>query len=85
MTRKPSTIRSKNMKNSTQNKGTTLPTQTPDRQEPARPARTARGRGSHPPQTTLQQSRKYSHTQMKDKDDIARLLLEKMPEIDKQL
>ena len=85
MTHKPSTIRSKSMKNSIPNKGNPQSIQTTDREEPTRPPRTARRLGSAPHQTTFQQNRKNLGTKMKDKYDIARLLLEKMPEIDKQL
>ena len=81
----PSTTKQKNIKNSIQNKGIHPHTQETNRQESTTTSRTTSSGWRPPSQTPLQSSRTSPIIQIKDKDDIARLLLEKMPEIDRQL
>lgn len=73
------------MINQIQSKGIALSIQTKHCQKFSTPPRRTQRRGSHPPQNTLQQNCNIPLTQIKDKDDIARLLLDKMMEISKQL
>ena len=70
---------------STQNRGTPSPIQTQHRTQLAHTHRTARTRGPAAAQAAHEQNRTCLATQTKDKDDISRILLEKMGEIDKQL